>query len=66
LMPSPTIPNTWVAPQSISVSIKMSEVFTSAPGAGVGWDTISAWVSEACAAEAARGAVATRPAAAAT
>jgi hypothetical protein len=55
LMPSPTIPNTWVAPHSINVSTRISDVFMSAPAAGVGWAVTSACVSVDCTAEAARG-----------
>jgi hypothetical protein len=36
LMPSPTIPKACVAPQSINVSIKMSEVFIPPFGGGMG------------------------------
>ena len=66
LMPSPTIPKTWVAPQSISVSTKRSEVFKFSGGEDVGCGVTLQTVSDGSAATAAVGVITERPAAAAT
>ncbi len=45
-MPSPTIPNTSVAPHVISVSTRMSDVFRSLSKRGAGCGEIAAATSE--------------------
>ena len=49
-IPSPTIPKTCVAPQSIKVSMRMSDVFSSSLRAGAGCAAIASSVSEGAAA----------------
>ena len=46
LMPSPTIPNTWVAPHAIKVSTTMSDVVSSGPKSVEGCAETAASVSE--------------------
>jgi hypothetical protein len=68
LIPSPTIPKAWVAPQLISVSTIMSAVFRLSSDAVCDWGTTFEAVSLAAAiisaARAGRGASAAKPAAA--